>query len=266
MSLTNGLVGTGFSSWYRIQPRVVVFKGLMVYLLIFCKQFMNWTKITDCSRQTTQRDEVYVQYMSTKININNNNNWRVQRKNRRCHKISVPELHPIVSIHDMFWGRRWWKAIPWKNRRCPVRTLEEPAMSTILQMWHLRFFPWTLQLFLMVAVFYVLLYLISYRYPSCLQLQPMVSFLQCYQSLTVMGHKYSQQTWPQCHQWPWLQGQQLMVVFSSRQNLMVSQMSSGGCLRNLRWENERTVFNNTNNTFCMIVNQWKKINHTIITW
>ena len=128
MSLTNGLVGTGFRSWYRIQPRVVVFKGLMVYLLIFCKQFMNWTKITDCSRQTTQRNEVYVQYMSTKININNNNNnWRVQGKNRRCHKISVPELtacgaclHPIVSIRDMFRG---------KNRLSPPEDAVDERLS-----------------------------------------------------------------------------------------------------------------------------------------
>ena len=45
------------------------------------------------------------------------------------------------------WGHRWWKAIPWENRRWPDRSLEEPAMSTILQMWHLRFFPWTLQVY-----------------------------------------------------------------------------------------------------------------------
>ena len=54
--------------------------------------------------------------------------------------------YPMKKPAQSTWGRRWWKAIPWKNRRCPDRTLEEPAMSTILQMWHLRFFPWTLHL------------------------------------------------------------------------------------------------------------------------
>ena len=61
-------------------------------------------------------------------------------------------LTSIVSIRDMFRG---------KNQLSPPedavderlshgktdRTLEEPAMSTILQMWHLRFFPWTLHLY-----------------------------------------------------------------------------------------------------------------------
>ena len=54
--------------------------------------------------------------------------------------------YPMEKPAQSTWGCRWWKAIPWKNRRCPDRTLEEPAMSTILQMWHLQFFPWTLRI------------------------------------------------------------------------------------------------------------------------
>ena len=95
-----------------------------------------------------------------KINLNKvNNNWRVQGKNRRCHKISVPELtacgtclHPIVSIRDMYRGKnrlsppedavdeslshgktgsvhRWWKAIPWKNRLSPPKDAVDERLS-----------------------------------------------------------------------------------------------------------------------------------------
>ena len=53
--------------------------------------------------------------------------WRVQRKNRRCHKISVPELiacgaclHPIVSIRDMFRG---------KNRLSPPEDAVDERLS-----------------------------------------------------------------------------------------------------------------------------------------
>ena len=56
--------------------------------------------------------------------------------------------YPMEKPAQSTWGRRWWKAIPWKNRRCPDHTFEEPAMSTILQMWHLRFFPWTLHIYI----------------------------------------------------------------------------------------------------------------------
>ena len=72
-------------------------------------------------------------------------NLKVQGKNRRCHKMSVPELtaygaclHPIVSIRDMFRGTTRLSppedtvdeklshgktgdvlTVLWKNRRCP---------------------------------------------------------------------------------------------------------------------------------------------------
>ena len=55
------------------------------------------------------------------------NIWRVQCKNRRCHKISVPELtacgaclHPIVSICDIFRG---------KNRLSPPEDAVDERLS-----------------------------------------------------------------------------------------------------------------------------------------
>ena len=85
--------------------------------------------------------------MSQNFSSGVNRIWRLLTSHS-FHPWYVPWKKPAQST----WGRRWWKAIPWKNRRCPDRTLEEPAMSTIvLQMWHLRFFSWTLHMFYFVG-------------------------------------------------------------------------------------------------------------------
>ena len=79
--------------------------------------------------------------MSQNFSSGVNRMWRLLTSHS-FHLWYVPWEKPAQST----WGRCWWKAIPWKNWRCPDRSLEEPAMSTILQMWPVRFFPWTLHI------------------------------------------------------------------------------------------------------------------------